>query len=226
MLEHLPDPLQTLRACRDALKPGGYVVLSLPNIAHADIKLQLLAGRFAYRDTGLLDRTHLHFFTLASIEEMLRDAGMLLIDLRRVIVPVFQTEQAVDPASMPPEVLAQAVADRRVGDLPVRGARRRPRRRRRAGQPGQPGRVALQTDLERERARRVLAEGDLEELRAAHAAAVDEAGSLRALLDEAVGHARGFEQLAEDHARHVEALQSTRSYRMLAPLRRVFGRQR
>jgi 2-polyprenyl-3-methyl-5-hydroxy-6-metoxy-1,4-benzoquinol methylase len=217
VLEHLPDPLSVLRACRAALKPGGYVVLSLPNIAHADIKLQLLAGRFSYRETGLLDRTHLHFFTLESIEEMLREAGLLLIDLRRVIVPVFATEQAVDPATVAPAVLAEAVADdesetyqfvvRAVvhdGDSEIAHLASRA--------------VALQTDLERERARRVLAEAELEQVRA-------EAAALQPLLDEAVAHARGFEELSKEHERHIEAMQSTRSYRMLAPLRSLFGRR-
>ena len=45
------------------LAPGGYVVLSVPNVAHADVALALLDGRFRYTDTGLLDRTHLRFFT-------------------------------------------------------------------------------------------------------------------------------------------------------------------
>jgi 2-polyprenyl-3-methyl-5-hydroxy-6-metoxy-1,4-benzoquinol methylase len=111
VLEHLPDPLRVLRACRGALKPGGFVVLSLPNIAHADVKLQLLRGRFAYQDTGLLDRTHLHFFTLHSIEEMIRDAGFVMVDLRRVHYDVFATEQAVDPEDVAPAVLAAALAD-------------------------------------------------------------------------------------------------------------------
>ena len=217
VLEHLPDPLRVLQACRNALKPGGYVVLSLPNIAHADIKLQLLAGQFSYRDTGLLDRTHLHFFTLASIEEMLQEAGFLLVDLKRVTMPVFATEQAVDPAGVPAEVLAQVVADpesetyqfvvRAVvhdGDAEVAGMASRS--------------VALQTALERERARRVLAESELAESRA-HVA------NLEVRLEEAVGHAHGFEALSKEHEQHIEALRSTRSYRMLAPLRAIFGRR-
>ena len=111
VLEHLPDPLRVLRACCAGLKPGGSVVLSLPNIAHADVKLQLLRGRFPYRDTGLLDRTHLHFFTLESIEELVRDAGLQLTDLQRVTMPVFATEQAVDPSEVSPAVLEAVLAD-------------------------------------------------------------------------------------------------------------------
>jgi 2-polyprenyl-3-methyl-5-hydroxy-6-metoxy-1,4-benzoquinol methylase len=217
VLEHLPDPLRVLRACRPALKPGGYVVLSLPNIAHADVKLQLLAGRFPYRDTGLLDRTHLHFFTRESIEEMLRDAGLLLIDLKRVTLPVFTTEQAVDPTDVPPDLLAAVLADpesetyqfvvRAIvhdGDAEVANLASRA--------------VALQTELERERARRVLADSELEEARA-------DLATMREALDEAVAHAQGFEALAKEHEAHIEALRSTRSYKMMAPLRAIFGRR-
>jgi 2-polyprenyl-3-methyl-5-hydroxy-6-metoxy-1,4-benzoquinol methylase len=218
VLEHLPDPLRVLRACRAALKPGGYVVLSLPNIAHADVKLQLLAGRFPYQDTGLLDRTHLHFFTLESIEEMVRDAGLLLIDVRRVTLPVFSTEQAVDRGTVSPEVLASVLADPESetyqfvvratihdGDLEVAGLAERV--------------VRLQTELDREQARRVRAETELDAARA-------EVSDLRALHEEAMGHARGFEALAREHEQHIEALRSTRSYRMLAPFRALLGRRR
>jgi 2-polyprenyl-3-methyl-5-hydroxy-6-metoxy-1,4-benzoquinol methylase len=217
VLEHLPDPLRVLRACRAALKPGGYVVLSLPNIAHADVKLQLLAGRFPYRDTGLLDRTHLHFFTLESIEEMVREAGLLLVDIQRVTLPVFTTEQAVDRSTVSDEQLASVLADPESetyqfvvratlhdGDAEVANLAARA--------------VRLQTELDRERARRVLAESELDEVRA-------EVPALRAMHEEAVAHAQGFEALAKEHERHIEALRSTRSYRMLAPLRALFGRR-
>lgn len=217
VLEHLPDPLGVLRACRAALKPGGYVVLSLPNVAHADVKIHLLAGRFPYQDTGLLDRTHLHFFTLTSIEEMLRDAGLLLVDLKRVTMPVFATELAVDAATVPAEVLAGAMVDAESetyqfvvraivhdGDAVVASLAARA--------------VALETDLDRERAQRALAQSELVEAR-------DELATSRVQLDEAVGQARQFEELSREHERHVEALRSTRSYRMLAPVRFVFGRR-
>ena len=217
VLEHLPDPLTVLRACRRALKPGGYVVLSLPNIAHADIKLQLLAGRFDYRDTGLLDRTHLHFFTRASVEELVHDAGLLLVDLRRVTVPVFGTEQAVDPASVSPEVLAEVLADEdsETYQFVVRavvhdGAAET------ADLASQ--RVELKATLDREQARRVLAERERDDAR--HQLLL-----MQGALDEAVAHARGFEALSQAHGRNIEAMRATRSYRMLEPLRALFARR-
>ena len=213
VLEHLADPLSVLRACRDALRPGGFVVMSLPNVAHADVKLQLLSGQFRYRDTGLLDRTHLHFFTLDSIREMVRDAGLLIVDLRRVVAPVFQTEQAPDPADVAPELLAAASADpesetyqfvvRAViddGDAITANLAERV--------------LAAEAALDVERERRAAVEGELEGLR-------EEVPELRARLEDAEADARRFEELSEEHRAHVEAIISTRSYRMLAPLRAI-----
>jgi len=221
VLEHLPDPLRVLRACRGALKPGGYVVLSLPNIAHADVKLQLLAGRFPYRDTGLLDRTHLHFFTLASIQQMLCDAGFLMVDLRRVVMPVFHTELAIDPADVPDDVRALVLADAEseTYQFIVRGVVHDGD----AEVAGLAGRVlALEHDLDTERTRR-----DAE-----REAARNEAADLQARLDESVNSAQGFERQSQEHERqsqehegHVKALLSTRSYRLMAPLRAAFHRR-
>lgn len=217
VLEHLPDPLRVLRACRDALKPGGYVVLSLPNVAHADVKLQMLRGRFPYKDTGLLDRTHLHFFTLESIEEMIHDAGLLLTDLRRVTLPVFSTEQAVDPDEVAPDLLEAVLADpesetyqfvvRAVlhdGDQVTADLAERA--------------VRLETELGRVRAQHEQAVRELDAARGENAA-------LRTQVAEAQEHARGFEALSDARGEHIEAIQSTRSYRLLAPLRSVFGRR-
>src|SRR5438874_922 len=58
VLEHLKDPSAVLRSVRNYLRPDGYVVASIPNIAHMSIRLALLSGRFPYSETGLLDRTH------------------------------------------------------------------------------------------------------------------------------------------------------------------------
>jgi 2-polyprenyl-3-methyl-5-hydroxy-6-metoxy-1,4-benzoquinol methylase len=105
VLEHLPDPLEVLRACRAALKPGGYVVLSLPNVAHVDVKLQLLDGRFPYRATGLLDRTHLRFFTRSSAHELFDSTGYVV----DTFFPVVAMGNARFPRSS--RVVARVIGD-------------------------------------------------------------------------------------------------------------------
>src|SRR5215212_7244393 len=57
VLEHLKDPLQVLRRLKSFLGPRGYVVASIPNIAHGSVRLALMQGKFQYRSLGLLDST-------------------------------------------------------------------------------------------------------------------------------------------------------------------------
>src|SRR6185437_5577505 len=57
VLEHLADPERALRSARQFLKPSGYVVVSIPNVAHGSVRLALLSGEFRYRNLGLLDDT-------------------------------------------------------------------------------------------------------------------------------------------------------------------------
>jgi 2-polyprenyl-3-methyl-5-hydroxy-6-metoxy-1,4-benzoquinol methylase len=75
VLEHLRDPWTVLAWLRTLLAPGGRAVISVPNIAHWTARRALLRGRFDYTDHGLLDRTHLRFFTRASAAELARRAG-------------------------------------------------------------------------------------------------------------------------------------------------------
>jgi 2-polyprenyl-3-methyl-5-hydroxy-6-metoxy-1,4-benzoquinol methylase len=75
VLEHLRDPWTVLAWLRTLLAPGGRAVISVPNIAHWTGRRALLRGRFDYTDYGLLDRTHLRFFTRASAAELARRAG-------------------------------------------------------------------------------------------------------------------------------------------------------
>ncbi len=75
VLEHLRWPERTLARMRQFLKPGGYAVISLPNVANWKTRVGLLCGRFDYREEGILDRTHLRFFTKRSAEAMIREAG-------------------------------------------------------------------------------------------------------------------------------------------------------
>jgi SAM-dependent methyltransferase len=92
ILEHLRDPLDALRQAVSKLKPSGYVVTSLPNFTHGDVRLSLMLGRFEYADTGLLDRTHVRFFTADTIRQLHVDAGLCVVDTKRVIVPLFHSE--------------------------------------------------------------------------------------------------------------------------------------
>ncbi|MBU6453267.1 MAG: class I SAM-dependent methyltransferase [Cyanobacteria bacterium REEB67] len=78
VLEHLREPVRTLRQAAALLAPGGYLVCSIPHVAHGDIRLSLLSGRLPYRPTGLLDHTHMKFFTRALLEETFESAGLRL----------------------------------------------------------------------------------------------------------------------------------------------------
>jgi 2-polyprenyl-3-methyl-5-hydroxy-6-metoxy-1,4-benzoquinol methylase len=66
VLEHLKNPAEALLKLTGKLNDRGEVLVSVPNIAHADIILNLIAGRFNYSEFGILDNTHLRFFTRAS----------------------------------------------------------------------------------------------------------------------------------------------------------------
>lgn len=77
VLEHLQDPLAVLADAKELLAPGGQIVISIPNVAHGSLRLALLQGRWKYTDVGLLDRTHIRFFTWSSLGEFLADAGLV-----------------------------------------------------------------------------------------------------------------------------------------------------
>ncbi len=76
VLEHLAWPVGVLRTYTALLKDRGSVIVSLPNVGLWSVRLGLLFGRFHYVDTGVLDRTHLRFFTRRTAVEMLRAAGL------------------------------------------------------------------------------------------------------------------------------------------------------
>ena len=75
VLEHLVDPWTVVANIRPHLKPTGILLASIPNIMHVSVLRDLMNGRFPYQDAGILDRTHLRFFTLAEIDAMFAGAG-------------------------------------------------------------------------------------------------------------------------------------------------------
>ncbi len=80
ILEHLQDPWSVLRVLRSMIVPGGDVIVSVPNIAYWRMRLSLLTGHFDYTDTGLLDSTHLRFFTVRTFRETARSCGYRIED--------------------------------------------------------------------------------------------------------------------------------------------------
>ncbi|HET7875573.1 MAG TPA: class I SAM-dependent methyltransferase [Methylomirabilota bacterium] len=81
ILEHLSDPLRVLVAINRTLARGGVVIVSVPNVAHLWMRFNLFLGRFEYADRGILDRTHLRFFTRRSFRRLLGQAGLEVKEL-------------------------------------------------------------------------------------------------------------------------------------------------
>jgi 2-polyprenyl-3-methyl-5-hydroxy-6-metoxy-1,4-benzoquinol methylase len=92
VLEHLKEPGDLLRRIRPFLADDGVVLASIPNIAHGSVRLALLAGEFRYRRTGLLDDTHVRFFTRAGIHDLFESSGFVIADLLRHRVDIDRTE--------------------------------------------------------------------------------------------------------------------------------------
>jgi SAM-dependent methyltransferase len=99
ILEHLPRPEPVLGRLVPLLAPGGALLLSLPNVANVTVRASLLAGRFPYADRGILDRTHLRFFTRASARALLEGSGFRIAWETATAMPV---ELAVPAFGRPP----------------------------------------------------------------------------------------------------------------------------
>lgn len=88
VLEHMADPAAVLERLLPHLEEDGEVIVSLPNVAAWTVRLGLLRGRFEYEPSGILDETHLRFFTKASAARLLEQAGLevLRADLNPMLV--------------------------------------------------------------------------------------------------------------------------------------------
>ena len=88
VLEHLRDPWKALKESAGMLKPGGRIIVSVPNIAHTQILSSLYNNDFSYSDVGIMDRTHLRFFTEPTLRELIQEAGLQTCELVPVEAPV------------------------------------------------------------------------------------------------------------------------------------------
>ncbi|RID98619.1 methyltransferase domain-containing protein [Simplicispira hankyongi] len=110
VLEHLSRPERVLAACRDLLTPGGHVLISVPNAGYSGLVAELLQGEFRYREEGLLDRTHLRFFTRRSLRRFLRGEHWALESLDTITRALPDSEFSVPFDSLPPPVASALLA--------------------------------------------------------------------------------------------------------------------
>ena len=104
VLEHLSRPEQVLAACRQLLQPEGRLLISVPNAGYTGLIAELLDGEFLYREEGLLDRTHLRFFTRRSLARFLGEQRWAIdsVDTIARELPESEFDAAFD--RLPPSV--------------------------------------------------------------------------------------------------------------------------
>ncbi len=88
VLEHLRNPEHVLSQAKTFLKTGGLLVVSLPNVANIYVRLNVLFGRFPYHTKGILDQTHLRFYTLKTAERLLTKTGWVIVGKDVTTIPL------------------------------------------------------------------------------------------------------------------------------------------
>lgn len=119
VLEHLPEPLNTLTDCKKALKPGGRIVCSVPNVTHLSIRTMVASGTWKYSEKGILDNTHLRFFDLEEIVKIFTASGYKIESFQSVRIPYLDACQICDiePNEALAESLLKETGDRRAEDF-------------------------------------------------------------------------------------------------------------
>lgn len=94
IVEHVRDPLKVLTDSRERLNPGGSILVSVPNFGHWYPRVRSLLGRFDYDQRGILDSSHLRFFTIASFRRLIERAGLEVARIEYTGVPIEQADSA------------------------------------------------------------------------------------------------------------------------------------
>ena len=110
VLEHLREPEKALRTCAGLLAAQGKILISVPNAAYGGLVAELLEGDFTYRDEGLLDRTHLRFFTSRSLQQFLEAEGWTVGAMERIELPLTDSEFRAAFDKLPPAVARYLLA--------------------------------------------------------------------------------------------------------------------
>ncbi len=110
VLEHIRQAGRILQECKQLLAPGGRVLLSIPNVAYSGLIAELMAGEFLYRPEGLLDETHVHFYTRQSLQRFLAEQGWTSEHLETIErgLPDSEFRSAFD--ALPPAVARHLLA--------------------------------------------------------------------------------------------------------------------
>jgi predicted TPR repeat methyltransferase len=88
VLEHLHSSTNALALVKSALGPNGRAFISVPNVANITVRLMLLLGMFEYQERGILDRTHIRFYTQRSILREVEKAGFRIIKVTASAIPL------------------------------------------------------------------------------------------------------------------------------------------
>lgn len=192
VLEHLMYPARALREAMSALAPEGQIVISIPNVAHASVRLALMAGKWNYTETGLLDETHIRFFTPHTFEALLEEAGLAAVTSHTISVGMFDTEVEISRDEVPR--LAVTWLEQQPDALTYQTVLR----------------AVRATDETLAAARERRAREDV-----AHAEAVEVANHAAADL------VMQLESRVADMQAHIDAIQASKSYRLTSGLRWV-----
>lgn len=104
VLEHLKNPEKILEQAKLLLKFSGKLLISIPNANYCGLIAELMNGKFNYREEGLLDKTHLRFYTRSTLLSFLEKNGWVTTDFEEVEVPLNASEFKVDFDLLPPSV--------------------------------------------------------------------------------------------------------------------------
>ena len=223
VLEHLRDPLAAIRAAVRVLRASGIVAISVPNIADGDVRMALLQGEFPYHETGLLDRTHIQFFTKRNLENLVKEAGLIPIETRRVVKPLFQTELEIerhsvaqptinsileDPEAETYQFVVKAVQDNGTRTLATLADRVNELADRAHDE-------VIRTAL----LRKEMSEQERERQELQH-----ELDRNKRALQRALEELQGARLEGELYRQQAEAILNTKTFRLLSPARRIYGR--
>lgn len=104
VIEHLANPVEVLERVKNMLKKDGVIIFSIPNMAYVSVRYALLRGEFDYTNTGLLDQTHLHFYTGKYIQKVFNKAGYSIKNFQcsSFTYPEFQSKEILARVGLKP----------------------------------------------------------------------------------------------------------------------------